>query len=80
MAYFWVFFVIVLLGAYPSRDQVVLDAVCQSEEIIPARGHITIFHKSIVKMPVKCFFEVRDVLHINDPAYGDLFPLFFVDI
>lgn len=79
-SYLRVLLVIILLSTNPSRHQVVLDAVCQRKEVIPARGHITIFHQRVVQMPVECFLEIPDVLHVNNPTHRDLLPLLVIHV
>lgn len=76
--YFRILLVIVLLSPYPSRDQVVLDAVWQGEKVISTCGHITILYKGIMKMSVESLLEIRYVLHINNSTHRDLFPLLVI--
>lgn len=52
--------------------------MCQGEEIISARSHITILHKGVMKMSIESFLEISYIFHINNPANGYLFSFFLI--
>lgn len=77
-AYFWVFLIVMLLRPNPSAHQVVPDCVGQGKVVIAFGGHISVFHKGEVKMPVEVSFQVRNVFHPGKPTDRYLLPLLLV--
>lgn len=78
--YLGILLVIVLLRTNPSRDEIVLDAMGQSEEVIAGRGDVTVLHQGVVKVPVEGLLKIADVLDVDDTAYRNLLPLLVIAV
>jgi hypothetical protein len=64
-----------LLGTDPSRHQVILYAMSQSEIVVARSGDITILDEGEVEMTVETFLDFSDIFNLRDSADGDLLAL-----
>lgn len=74
-AYLGVLLVVELLGADPSRRQVVLDGVGEGEVVIPGSGDVSVLDQRVVKVAVERLLHVGDILHLRDATDRDLLSL-----
>lgn len=74
-AYLGVLLVVELLGADPSRRQVVLDGVGEGEVVIPGSGDVPVLDQRVVKVAVERLLHVGDILHLRDATDRDLLSL-----
>lgn len=78
--YLGILLVVVLLGADPSRHQIIPDAVRQGEEVVAGSGDVAVLRQSVVQVPVEGLLKVRDILDVDDTAHRDLLPLLVIGI
>lgn len=76
--YLGVLLVVVLLGADPSRDQVVFDAVGERKVVVAGGGHVPVLDQGVVQVAVERLLHLADILHLSNAAHTDLLPLLTV--
>lgn len=64
-----------LLGANPSRDQMIFYAMSQSKVVVTRSGDITILDKGEMEMTVEALFHFSDIFNLCDSTNGNLLTL-----
>lgn len=71
-------FIVMLLSSHPPADNMIPNCVSKGEKVIARCSNISIFHKSVVEMPVERFLHVCNIFHRCNPADTNLLSFFMI--
>ena len=72
VSYLRINFIVVLLSSHPPADDMIPNCVSKGKKVISRCSNISVFHQSVVEMPVERLFEVCNIFHRCNPADTNL--------